>query len=127
MKHPCAKRPMGLQRLVRKNAGRTGVVVHGWFPLFRFNGPREWVFVPVGVEGGEERLLAQAGKKTEWFPVEPGPHRVYIGDDVSVPEPHTYELELTAGQQLLIVFSTPRSSISGRFAVPVFCEPVEIT
>ena len=126
MREICAKRPWNLKSLVRRHRGETGALVHGWFPVFRFTGPDEWVFVPVSFEGGPMKLLSQSHTRTGWLPASPGAHRLHIGADQMVPEPHTYELTLLPGELVLVVFSTPRPSTSGRFAAPVFCEPVSL-
>ena len=124
----CMKRPRELQRLLRKHAGETGIVVHGWFPRARIWGPPEWMNVPVDVHGGAGDLLSQTGNRTVWLPTAPGRSLIRAGVSVDgeqlSPETHEVSLDIRPGEVALFVFATPRPSLSGRFDKPVWCEPV---
>ena len=124
----CAKRPLGLQRLLRKHEGHTGVIVHGWFPRMSIYGPPEWMNVSVRVEGGESEVVSQVFDRVKWLAAEPGRVQIHLGlslDGQAIsPETHTWTVDLRPGEVSLLVFSTPRWSLFGRFRNPVWCDPV---
>lgn len=128
LKPVCAKRPWGLERLLRKHQGETGVIIHGWFPRLSIHGPPEWMHVPVHVDGSEPEVVSQVGHRVRWLPARPGRVRIHVGaawdGEALSPEMHTCTVDLRPGEVALFVFSTPRWSLFGRFRTPVWCEPV---
>ena len=126
LRRTCDKRPANWRYLVWRHAGETGVLVHAWKPLLRISGPDEWVFTPVFPDEGESQMLVQSAKRTVWLPLSAGEHTIQIGDNLPQPTPHLYRVNLMPRQISLIVFSTPRWSVSGRFARPIWCEPITV-
>lgn len=124
----CAKRPWGVPRLLRKHQGRTGVIVHGWFPRLSIYGSPEWMSVVVRVEGGDPEVVSQVGHRVRWLAAEPGRVQIHLGlsldGQATSPETHMWTVDLRPEEVALLVFSTPRWSLCGRFQKPVWCDPV---
>ena len=93
-------------------------------------GPADWMHVPAHVHDGAVELLSQIGQRTVWLPAQPGRVLVCVAKSLSdhplSPETHGVSVDLLPGEVALLVFSTPRPSLSGRFDEPVWCDPVMV-
>jgi hypothetical protein len=107
MAHVCERKPYGLDRVLRRHAGETGVVVYGWFgrALRGWTPKGSWAAVVVKVDGKQQSVLTQLKRGPFWIDVRPGTHRLEFF--TSGRTLRSEELTLEEGQVMLAAFRPP--------------------
>lgn len=106
MRDVCAREPWGLNRLLRRHQGATGLVVYGWFGRLRGWTPRDsWQGVVVRVDGEQRVVLTQLKRGPFWIDVRAGTHRLeFVTSGQTL---RSEELIVDEGQALLAAFRPP--------------------
>jgi hypothetical protein len=102
----CRRKPRGLQRLLQRHSGETGLVVHGFFKRLIYWPPAiGWEVVTVGTDGADRVTLDEVRPGPAWISLTPGEHLIEFSglegplwsDRVTVAE----------GQALFVAFKPP--------------------
>ena len=107
MAHVCERKPWGLDKVLRRHAGQTGIVAYGWFgrALIGWTPKGGWAAVVVKVDGDHVAVLDDVKRGPFWIDVRPGTHRLeFLTSGRTL---RSEELSLDEGQVMLAAFRPP--------------------
>jgi hypothetical protein len=102
----CRRKPRGLQRLLQRHSGETGLVVHGFFKRLIYWPPATgWEVVAVGTNGVDRVALDEVRRGPVWISLTPGEHLIELSGLEGLLRRD--RVTLAEGQALLVAFKPP--------------------